>query len=113
MELDKIATIFGSLPATASVLISILAIGLTWFLNYKKVEVEDKNSFNNIQQQQVKSLMDQIELLSRELQQAREQLANIHNQNIQLMEQLRLSNRRISELEQILDRYKDDNGFGN
>lgn len=110
--MGDIAALVKDLPAAVSVAISVLAIILTWFLNYKKVDIEDKSAFNNVQQQQVKSLMDQIELLSRELHQAREQMADIHNQNIQLMEQLRLSNRRISELENMIERYKPeiDNG---
>lgn len=104
--MGEFTQILNSLPVAVSVGISLIAIGLTWFLNYKKVDVEDKSAFNNVQQQQVKSLMDQIELLSRELQLAREQLAGLHNQNIQLMEQLRLSNRRISELESALEKHK-------
>jgi predicted nuclease with TOPRIM domain len=107
MEVEVATSLLSNIPAKISVAISLLAVGLTWYLNYKKVVVDDKNNFNIIQQQQVVGLMSQIELLSRELQQAREQMANIHSQNIQLMEQLRLSNRRISELEMILDRYKD------
>jgi predicted nucleic acid-binding Zn-ribbon protein len=47
--------------------------------------------------------MAQIELLSDELEKTRQQLTELHNQNIELMKQLREANHRISELEMLLD----------
>lgn len=100
---SEIAQLLSTVPAGVSMAISLATIGLVWYLNYKKVTVESEDAGSNIHQRQVTSLMAQIELLSKELNQAREQLTEIHEQNIQLMEQLRIANRRISELETLID----------
>ncbi len=91
------------LPASASVLLSFVAIGIAFFLQRKKINIEETTSISTTQQKQIDSLMTQIELLSDELEKTRQQLTELHNQNIELMKQLREANHRISELEMLLD----------
>lgn len=92
-----------NLPPTASVLLSFIAIGIAFFLQRKKINIEETTSISTTQQKQIDSLMAQIELLSDELEKTRQQLTELHNQNIELMKQLREANHRISELEMLLD----------
>jgi hypothetical protein len=47
--------------------------------------------------------LEQVAFLSEELTKARKQLAEIHEQNIKLMEEVRESNKRIQELERMLE----------
>lgn len=93
-----------NLPIAISAGISIFAVIIVAYLHYRKVSIEDRNTSSTIQEQQIKSLMEQIKLLSDELMQARTQLHDIHNQNIKLMEQLRDANKRIGELEILLSK---------
>lgn len=99
---ELLTKILGNIPATASIVISLVAIGLTWFLNLKKVNIQETQTVQQASQQQVQLLMEQIELLSKQLQQAREQLLGLHNQNITLMGQIRSSQQRIIDLERAL-----------
>ena len=96
-----------SVPPGASVLLSLIAIFVAFMLQRKKINIEEKTSISTTQQKQIESLMAQITLLSDELEKTREQLSELHNQNIELMTQLREANRRIGELEALLDKHKD------
>jgi peptidoglycan hydrolase CwlO-like protein len=87
-----------------SLIFGSIIIGVSFWFTYRKNTNEEKETEGNIHSSQIKSLLDQIELLSKELTQAREQLTEIHTQNIILMEQVRSSNKRIGELESLLDR---------
>ena len=107
--MEIISSLFGlvkNLPAAASLLLSLLAIGIAAFLQHRKINIEETTSLSNTQQKQIDSLMSQITLLSEELGKTREQLSSLHNQNIELMVQLREANRRIGELEALLDKHK-------
>ena len=84
---------------TISVGLAILALIVAVYLFIKKSDLEEIISNNAIQTIQVKTLLDQVHFLSDELDKARRQLDEIHQQNIHLMEQLRESNRKIQELE--------------
>lgn len=95
-----------SLPASASVILSFIAIGIAFFLQRKKINIEETTSISSNQQKQIDSLMSQIQLLSDELEKTRQQLSELHNQNIELMKQLREANHRIGELEMLLDKHK-------
>ena len=87
------------LPTAVSIALSGLAIVIVGWAHFRKVDMAAKTSTSSIENQQIETLMKQIKLLIDELTQARHQLAEIHNQNIHLMEQLRSANQRISELE--------------
>lgn len=65
------------------------------YTNYKKVQLSEET----FQQERMKQLMDQIKSLGSELEDTRRQIAELHEQNIELMGQLREANSRISELE--------------
>lgn len=78
-----------TIPAGLSILLMYL------FMNYKKIDREDKEFQNS----RIHQLMDQIKLLSSELEDTRKQISDLHEQNIELMGQLRSANVRISELE--------------
>lgn len=95
-----------SLPAAASIVFSLLAIFLAFYLQRRKINIEEKTSITSSQQKQIDSLMQQITLLSDELEKTRDQLSELHNQNVQLMGQLREANKRIGELETLLMKHQ-------
>lgn len=103
MEIIVAALNLLSSSGGASFLISLAAIIVGAFLYFKKTNIENITSVGSLQQTQIKGLLEQIEFLSEELTKARKQLAEIHEQNIHLMEQIRESNRRIQELENMLN----------
>jgi septal ring factor EnvC (AmiA/AmiB activator) len=87
----------------ASFLISLAAIIVGGVLYFRKTNIEGVTSIGTLQQEQIKGLMSQIEFLSQQLTSARKQLAEIHEQNVHLMEEVRDSKRRIQELEHMLE----------
>lgn len=104
MELTPIVVaLIENVPVAVSVGFAVIVAVVTFWINWKKVDVEGATSLSTMHTNQVKSLLEQIELLSKELKEAREQLHAIHEQNVQLMEQVRASNRRIGELELLLE----------
>lgn len=106
MELIKeLFTLFAHLPTAISIFMSGIALVLVWWMNHRKVDIEEKTSSSSIHERQMQSLMKQIELLSEELEKTRQQLNDLHQQNIELMTQLREANRRIGELETMLDKH--------
>lgn len=94
--------ISGKLPTVVSIALSVLSLFLAFTLNRRKVDIEEKTSISSATARQVDSLMTQIVLLSNELERTREQLTALHEQNIELMVELRAANRRIGELEQLI-----------
>lgn len=90
------------LPASLSFITSLGILILGVWLKIKKADAEEKKNESDIQIAQVESLMQQIKLLSDELDRTRKQLSDLHLQNLELMEQLREANKRISELERAL-----------
>lgn len=105
MELTiAVDTLLTNAPTTISVTVAVLSAIYAGYLKYRKVDIEDKTSVSSIQSNQVKSLMDQITLLSDELVKTRTQLTELHEQNIHLMEELREANRRIGELEDAINK---------
>jgi K+/H+ antiporter YhaU regulatory subunit KhtT len=106
MEIMSLFAFVKNLPASASILVSVVAILVAFVLQRKKINIEEKTSISSTQQQQIQTLMNQITFLSEELEKTREQLTDLHNQNIELMTQLREANRRIGELEALLDKHK-------
>lgn len=83
----------------ASVIMGIITLAIGTYVFYRKTNIEEYTSRNSIHIDQTKSLLQQIEFLSEELTKAREQLTEIHKQNVELMEKLRQANRRIQDLE--------------
>ncbi len=105
MELTLgIDSIIGNMPTVVSVSLSVIALFFATWLKFRKVDIEEKTSVTSSQAKQVESLMAQIDQLSTQLLKTREQLDQLHEQNIHLMEELRNANKRITELESLLDR---------
>lgn len=101
------------LPASLSFIVSLGILILGVWLKIKKTDVEEKKNQSDIQIAQVESLMQQIKLLSDELDRTRKQLSDLHIQNLELMEQLREANKRIGELERALAQtYRDESNLG-
>ena len=90
----------------ASFFISLIVLIIGGVLYFRKTNIDQLTSVGTLQQAQVKSLLSQIELLSEELTKARHQLAEIHEQNVRLMEEVRDSKHRIQELEQLLENHR-------
>lgn len=100
--ITSIATLNSGSTNTVSIAISLIALlSGAWFY-FKKTKIEEYTSVGTLQHQQIESLMAQVKLLSEELSKARVQLSDIHEQNIKLMQQIRDSNSRIQELEDLL-----------
>lgn len=91
-------------PALISGISSILAIVFATWLKMRNVDIEAKTSAGSFQVKQIETLMSQIVLLSDELTKTRNQLTEMHEQNITLMEELRSANHRIGELETLLSK---------
>jgi peptidoglycan hydrolase CwlO-like protein len=96
--------IIGNTPIVLSSFTSLLALAIASWLKFRKVDIEEKTSVGSSQAKQVELLMAQIDMLSEELTKTRKQLSELHEQNVQLMEELRSANRRIGELEILLDK---------
>lgn len=90
----------GALPTVVA--LAVLGFGAYLFL--RKTEIEEVTSAGVLHTTQIESLMQQVKLLSEELTLARTQLKEIHDQNIALMQQVRDSNKRIQELEDMLSK---------
>jgi uncharacterized protein involved in exopolysaccharide biosynthesis len=104
MEITPIVVaLIENVPAAVSVGFALVVAFVAFWISWKKLDVEGATSLSTMHNNQIKSLLEQIELLSKELKEAREQLHAIHEQNVLLMEQVRASNRRIGELELLLD----------
>jgi len=102
--MEAILTILEKLPTSYTLTVTLLAIIATLWIKYKKVVSEEKETDNSIRNVQVESLVQQITLLSSELEKTRTQLKELHDQNLELMTELRNANKRIGELEVALDR---------
>lgn len=93
--LTKLSAAPGVLPIIVSLAVLIFgAIVLS-----RKTLIEENTSAGAIHTQQIDTLMAQVKMLSDELTLARKQLHDIHDQNMDLMKQVRDSNIRIQELE--------------
>lgn len=99
-----IDSIIGNMPTVVSVSLSIIALFFATWLKFRKVDIEEKTSVTSTQAKQVESLMAQIDQLSASLTLTRQQLNDLHEQNIHLMEELRNANKRITELEIMLEK---------
>lgn len=99
---------FGGLQGSGiiSFLISFIALVIGGLLFFRKINIEQITSVGSLQQNQIKGLIEQIDFLSTELTKARTQIAEIHQQNIKLMEHIRDSNKRIQELENLLNKHQ-------
>ena len=95
--------LIGESPTQLSSILAILALIMAFWMNYKKVNIEEKTSYTSVQSTQIEGLLAQITTLSLELERTRSQLRDLHDQNIELMTELRKSNMRIGELEKLLD----------
>lgn len=93
--------------------ISIIALLFGAWLMVKKTKIHEVTSIGDIQQKQITTLLSQIEFLSEELSKTRKEISELHEQNVRLMSQLRVSNERLEELENILDSRKDLSNVSN
>lgn len=97
-------TAIGKTEGPWSIVLSLIVLGVGAFLWIKKTNIQEVTSVGTLQHQQIEGLMQQVQLLSDELSKARKQLAEIHEQNVSLMQQVRDSNKRIQELEDKLSK---------
>ena len=93
--LTKLSSAPGILPVLVS--LGVLIFGAV--VMSRKTLIEENTSAGAIHTQQIDNLMAQVKMLSDELTLARKQLHEIHDQNMDLMRQVRDSNFRIQELE--------------
>jgi peptidoglycan hydrolase CwlO-like protein len=101
-----IVTAFNTLNGSSGVLSFLISMSTLIFggwLYFRKTNIEEVTSVGTLQQKQITSLLEQIQFLAEELTKARTQIAEIHEQNVHLMQQVRESNHRIQELERLLE----------
>lgn len=101
-------SVLGGLPSFVAGSISVAILLFGGILFAKKTNIEEVTSMGTLQHQQIDGLMGQVRFLSEELTKAREQLTEIHVQNIKLMQQVRESNLRIQELEDLVNKRNSD-----
>lgn len=89
-------------PTAITFLFATIAMIVAIYVYVKRVNIAEYTSVGNLQNKQTKLLMDQIEQLSKDLQEARKELRELFDQNLVLM-------RRINELESFLSDNDDDN----
>jgi len=87
--------ILGQAPAYITFLFAVVVLFVALYIYLKKVNITEYTSIGAMQSQQTKLLMDQIEQLSKDLQEARKDLKELFEQNLLLM-------KRITELEGML-----------
>ena len=100
LALTAFDRIFGQAPSYLTLILALVIVFVGVYVWIKKVNVTEYTSIGNIQSQQTKLLMAQIEQLSKDLQEARKDLRELFEQNLQLM-------KRITELEGLLAEHTD------
>jgi len=97
--------VLSNIPTLLSIIGSIvIAIVGTW-LKLRNIDIGEKTTAPTYQANQIETLMKQIELFSDELTKARNQIQEMHDHNIELMEQLRIANQKINDLELLLQKH--------
>lgn len=87
------------IPFSVNMFTSVLVVILAGWFKWKTLKAETESKEEEAHVKQIDSMIDQIKLLSTELDKARNQLTELHAQNISLMSELRTANKRIGELE--------------
>ena len=105
-DLEPLFKHLTELPSSVSMALSIISALIAGWMYIKKVNIDEKTSNSSIQKIQITSLLEQIEMLSTDLTLARQQIRQLHEQNVQLMVELREANTRITAMESALDRKK-------
>lgn len=100
LALTAFENIIGQAPSYLTVILALVMVFVGVYVWIKKLNVSEYTSIGNIQSKQTKLLMDQIEQLSKDLQEARKDLRELFEQNLQLM-------KRITELEGLLAEHTD------
>ena len=85
-------------PTFITFIFACIVLIVAIYVYVKKVNISEYTSVGNLQNKQTKLLMDQINQLSSDLQEARIELRELFNQNLILM-------KRINELENILSEH--------
>ncbi len=105
--MDVLSTIFtaaSQLPPVVSIVVGGFGVVVAGWIYYRKVQLEERVAASSIQKIQIKSLLEQIEMLSSDLILARHEMRQLHDQNVKLMVELREANQRISAMESTLNR---------
>lgn len=100
----------GNTSSTAAAIVALAILAFAGVLYIKKTNIEEVTSVGSMQHQQIDDLLNQVKFLSEELAKAREQISVIHEQNLRLMQQVRESSLKIHELEDVINRNK-ENGY--
>ena len=96
---ELIKVLFATVPVWVTIVGALGVLFTFIYVNYKKVQLSEDSQNASIEQSRIQFLMEQIKMLSDELEDTRKQISELHEQNIELMSQLRTANVRISELE--------------
>lgn len=88
-------------PAAVTLTVAFVTAVFAMFLYSRKINIEDVTSIGKTLSTQLTSQAALVSTLS-------EQIAELHAQNIHLMEELRKANAKIDELEEVLRRYRGD-----
>lgn len=99
--LTLLLTLLKDAPAAVTLTVAFVAATFAMFLYSRKINIEDVTSIGKTLSTQLASQASLVTTLS-------QQIAELHAQNIHLMEELRKANAKIDELEEVLRRYRDD-----
>lgn len=102
MELFSTFLSLSNLPASWTVVFVAIALATAAFFQWKKLQLQERSSDSSAHHETMELLMKQIEILGKQLESTREQLNELHDRNVDLMNQLREANGKIAELELIL-----------
>lgn len=102
MELLSTFLSAANIPVGYTIVFAALALLVTAILQWRKVNILERTSESSTHKDTMELLMQQISVLGEQLNSTREQLNELHDRNIDLMNQLREANSKIAELETIL-----------
>lgn len=99
--LTLLLALFKDAPAAVTLTVGFVVSVFAMFLYSRKINIEDVTSIGKTLSTQLASQAALVTTLS-------DQIAELHAQNIHLMQELRKANAKIDELEEVLRRYRDD-----
>lgn len=98
-----VITFFADLLGHTNI-VSVAALAVMSYMLIRKANMDSKTVHAAIDQKHINGLIKQIETLSDELHDAREELTRIHTLNMKLLEEISDANIRIRELEMMVNR---------
>jgi predicted nucleic acid-binding Zn-ribbon protein len=94
-----IVAIMKDMPGYATLILGVLALGFALLIRIRKLDLDEITSIGTLQSNQLQSLQQLVATLTEELTRARDQLTEIHEQNMQLKT-------KVQALEELVKKYQ-------